>query len=47
VLLGRLTAWPQVLTSPDGLMSADVGVTEHPDGRPCSIAVEYDGSLTL
>jgi hypothetical protein len=31
------------LRSPDGLMSADVGVTALPDGRPCSIAVEYDG----
>jgi hypothetical protein len=31
------------MKSPDGLMSADVGVTSLPDGSPCSIAVEYDG----
>jgi hypothetical protein len=31
------------MKSPDGLMSADVGVTALPDGSPCSIAVEYDG----
>jgi hypothetical protein len=31
------------MRSPDGLMSADVGVTALPDGRPCSIAVEFDG----
>jgi hypothetical protein len=31
------------MRSPDGVMSADVGVTALPDGRPCSIAVEYDG----
>jgi hypothetical protein len=31
------------MKSPDGLMSADIGVTALPDGSPCSIAVEYDG----
>jgi hypothetical protein len=31
------------MRSPDGLISADVGVTALPDGRPCSIAVEFDG----
>jgi hypothetical protein len=31
------------MMSPDGLMSADVGVTALPDGTPCSIAVEFDG----
>jgi hypothetical protein len=31
------------MRSPDGVMSADVGVTALPDGRPCSIAVEFDG----
>jgi hypothetical protein len=31
------------MESPDGIMSADVGVTALPDGSPCSIAVEYDG----
>jgi hypothetical protein len=31
------------MQSPDGLMSADIGVTALPDGSPCSIAVEYDG----
>jgi hypothetical protein len=29
--------------SPDGVMNADVGVTALPNGRPCSIAVEFDG----
>jgi hypothetical protein len=31
------------MQSPDGLMSADIGVTALPDGSPCSIAVEFDG----
>jgi hypothetical protein len=31
------------MKSPDGVMSADVGVNALPDGSPCSIAVEYDG----
>jgi hypothetical protein len=31
------------MKSPDGVMSADVGVTALPDGCPCSIAVEFDG----
>jgi hypothetical protein len=30
--------------SPDGLMSVDAGVTALPDGTPCSIAVEFDGT---
>jgi hypothetical protein len=31
------------MRSPDGVMSADVGVNALPDGSPCSIAVEFDG----
>jgi hypothetical protein len=31
------------MKSPDGVMSADVGVTALPDGTPCSIAVELIG----
>jgi hypothetical protein len=31
--------------SPDGLMRADTVITALPDGSPCSIAVEYDGSF--
>jgi hypothetical protein len=31
------------MKSPDGVMSADVGVTALPDGSSCSIAVEFDG----
>jgi hypothetical protein len=31
------------MRSPDEMMSADIGVTALPNGRPCSIAVEFDG----
>jgi hypothetical protein len=32
------------MKSPDGLMSADIGITALPDGSPCSMAVEFDGT---
>jgi hypothetical protein len=31
------------MRSPDGLMSADIVITKVSGGKPCSIAVEYDG----
>jgi hypothetical protein len=32
------------MKSPDGLMSVDIGITALPDGSPCSITVEFDGT---